>query len=135
MIRREDVGKLAQKKMLTVLECKSISSEVRSQYSQYLERFVDFCKESGFHWPLGSSDIDPLLSDFMDTLYMEGKGPHEGEKTLAAVEFKLHYMKGKLVRARRCLKGWRKAMPPQSRLPMPRLAMFGVAMVLAAKGF
>ncbi|CAK9019752.1 1 [Durusdinium trenchii] len=132
VVQDQDVGKLAQQKKLTLLERKCVSSEVQGQYGQYLSRFEDFCRVGGFHWPPALQDVDPLLSDYMDTLFMEGRSPHEGEKTFAALEFHMLEVKGKLHRARRCLKGWRKAVPAQSRLPMPMLAMFGIAMTLAA---
>lgn len=132
VVQDQDVGKLAQQKKLTLLERKCVSSEVQGQYGQYLSRFEDFCRVSGFQWPPALQDVDPLLSDYMDTLFMEGRSPHEGEKTFAALEFHMLEVKGKLHRARRCLKGWRKAVPAQSRLPMPMLAMFGIAMTLAA---
>lgn len=132
VVQDQDVGRLAQQKKLTLLERKCVSSEVQGQYGQYLSRFEDFCRVSGFQWPPALQDVDPLLSDYMDTLFMEGRSPHEGEKTFAALEFHMLEVKGKLHRARRCLKGWRKAVPAQSRLPMPMLAMYGIAMTLAA---
>ena len=128
-------GKRAIQKKHTILEQKSVSCEVKQQYAGYLQRFVGFCKESGFHWPPASNLIDPLLTDYLDILYLDNRSCHEGEKTLAAVEFEMIQLKGQLVRARRALKGWRKEMPPQSRLPLPRLCMFGIAMQLFAQGF
>ena len=61
---------------------------------------------------------------------LDGKGSHEGEKTLAAVEFHHHKLKGKLNRSRRALRGWRKLVPQKSRLPLPRLVAYGIAMRL-----
>ena len=63
-----------------------------------------------------------------------GRSCHEGEKTTAAVAFNAISMKGKLFRARRAFRGWRKVIPPASRLPLPRLAMYGIAMHLHAIG-
>ena len=51
-----------------------------------------------------------------------------GEKTLAAVEYQWYQVKGTLMRSRRALKGWRKEVPPKSRLPLPRTVAFGIAM-------
>ena len=75
----KDVGSLARMGKLTLLETKTVSSEVQMQYASYLQRFADFCKENGESWPLEFNSIDPLLADFMDTLFLEGKSPHEGE--------------------------------------------------------
>ena len=51
-----------------------------------------------------------------------------GEKSLAAVEYQWHKVKGTLLRSRRALRGWRKEVPPKSRLPLPRVVAFGIAM-------
>lgn len=74
------------------------------------------------------------LSDFFDDLFLAGKSSATGEKTLAAVEFMFLQHKGKLMRARRSLKGWRKIDPPRSRLPLPRVVACGIAAILLAKG-
>ena len=103
-------------------------------YEMYFRRFVDFCKDNGSPLPLSPEVLDAMLTDYMDLLFLDNRGAHEGEKTVAAVEFNIISVKGKLVRARRALRGWRKEMPPQSRLPLPKVAMFGIAMNLIAAG-
>lgn len=81
-------------------------------------------------FPISPLDADPLLADFLDLLYLDGKSASEGEKTVAALEFHQIALKGHLPRSKRALRGWRKAVPPSSRLPMPRPVMFGLAMNL-----
>ena len=107
---------------------------MQNQYQRYLQLFVDFCKESGESWPPRAEDLDPLLPDYMDLLYLQGRGPQEGEKTVAAVEYNFIAAKGNMFRAKRALKGWRKVSPAQSRPPLPRVAMFGGLMNLLAAG-
>lgn len=128
------VGERAQKNQLTALEEKSISAEAQNQYGMYYEKFQDFCRGSMIDLVGLGEKTDAVLADYMDLLYLQGRSPHEGEKTVASVEFNNIALKGKLMRSRRALKGWRKAMPAQSRLPLPRLIMFGICMELAAKG-
>jgi len=120
---------------MSKLEEMSISAEVQNQYVLYYNRFVDYCKESGMSMPTTLTDTDVALSEYLDSLYYEGKSPHEGEKTMAAIEFHRLSMKGSLFHSKRALKGWRKAVPPQSRLPLPRIMMFGIAMELVAASF
>ena len=122
-------GKKAQKGQLTHLERKSISCEQENQYQHYFRRFKDFCKANGLRWP-PQKDVDLLLADFFDVLFQEGHGVRVGEKTLAAVEYHWHKVKGTLLRSRRALRGWRKQVPPKSRLPLPRTVAFGIAMRL-----
>ena len=129
----EPPGKRARKGGITALEAKSISEEQQSQYSFYLQRFKDFCKENKLPWPIRAK-ADETLADYFDVLYLEGKGVNYGEKTLAAVEFYSQGLKGKMVRSRRALRGWRKLVPPRSRLPLPKMVAYGVAMRLLFQG-
>lgn len=130
----DSVGTRAQKNMMTVLETKSVSSESNSQYSTYYRKLEVFSRENGIHWPLRKEEADQLVADYMDVLFLDKKTPSEGEKTLAAVEYFNLEFKGNMARSRRALKGWRKTMPAQSRLPLPRVMMMGICMKLVAKG-
>eukprot|EP00438_Fugacium_kawagutii_P008128 Skav234369 [mRNA] locus=scaffold2071:40230:43653:+ [translate_table: standard] len=129
----DGIGKRAQTNRLTVLEQKSISSEVRHQYLGYLMKFESFCRASGLKWPL-AKDVDAVLADFLDVMFLDNRSAAEGEKVVAAVEFHDVKLKGQLTRSKRALRGWRKERPPQSRLPLPRLVAAGMAMILASQG-
>eukprot|EP00438_Fugacium_kawagutii_P035192 Skav232767 [mRNA] locus=scaffold1229:242985:248589:- [translate_table: standard] len=128
------IGKLAQLRKVTKLEGKSISKESRAQYALYLQRFRDFCLGSGVQWPMPVMDADLLMADFMDVMFQDGRSAHEGEKTLAALEFEFIELKGQMARSRRALRGWRKVMPATSRLPLPKMMMHGIAMQLLSQG-
>lgn len=128
----KDVGCRARKNQLTVLEQRSVSCEVQIQYKSHLERFKSFCVGEGIIWP-PVDNCDEVLADFMDIEFLEGHSAAQGEKVLAAVEFWLTGTKGRLVRSRRALKGWRKEMPAGSRLPLPRIIAYGMAMIMLAK--
>lgn len=128
-------GKRARKNLMTVLEKKSVSKEVAHQYGGYYMKLEDFSKENGIPWPWSKDVADAALADFMDLLFLENRSPAEGEKILAALEFHQLELKGWLPRSKRALKGWRKEMPGKSRLPLPRLLMYGIAMKLISKGF
>ncbi|CAE7708857.1 AMY1.1 [Symbiodinium sp. CCMP2592] len=129
----EPPGKRARKGGITALEIKSISEEQQGQYDFYRQRFKDFCKENKVPWPI-KAKADETLADYFDVLFLEGKGVNYGEKTLAAVEFYSLGLKGKMVRSRRALRGWRKLVPPRSRLPLPKMVTYGIAMRLLFKG-
>ncbi|CAK9025948.1 unnamed protein product, partial [Durusdinium trenchii] len=128
-----DEGKRAQKGKLTMLEVNSISGVQEAQYQHYLRCFKDFCKESKIGFPKDNK-LDAVLADYFDVLFLDGKTAAEGEKTLASLEFFNHKMKGKLTRSRKALKGWRRLRPPKSRLPLPKPAVWGIAMRLLFKG-
>ena len=73
------------------------------------------------------------LADYFDVQYLEGRSSHEGEKTLAALEFQFHECKGRLGRSRKASKGWRKLVPTRGRLPLPTVAAYGIAMQMMVK--
>lgn len=129
-----EVGHLARSNKLTRLETKSVSVESRNQYQWYLDKFKAFCVENGESWPPAKGQVDLILADYMDFLYASGKSSHEGEKLLAALEFRYVQFKNMTPRSKRALKGWRKAAPPSSRLPLPRLLMVGMTMQMLAEG-
>eukprot|EP00438_Fugacium_kawagutii_P002485 Skav209078 [mRNA] locus=scaffold207:207591:211020:- [translate_table: standard] len=132
-VKKIEVDKEDRVKM-SKLEMKSVSQEVQNQYAGYFNKFKGFCRENALQWPLKGDIVDDVMCDYLDWLYEEGRSPHEGEKSIAAMEFFRMELKGTLNRCRRALKGWRKIMPPQSRLPLPRILMFGIAMDLLARG-
>lgn len=124
-----ETGKKAQSGKLTMLEKNSVSSEQQGQYQHYLGNFRAFCQENKLKFP-PKKDVDAVLADYFDVLFLDGKTASEGEKTLAALEFHFHGLKGSLGRSRRALRGWRKLRPPKSRLPLPKPVAFGMAMRL-----
>ena len=128
------VGKKAQSNQMTILEQKSVSTEILNQYEGYLKKLEVFSRENAVKWPLHVDEADAVLADYMDVLFLDKKSPSEGEKVMAALEFFRHDLKGKCHRSRKALKGWRKTMPAQSRLPLPKVLMFGMAMRLLYKG-
>ena len=129
----QGVGKRAQTRKMTVLEQRSVSKEVFNQHTGYYNRFKSFCLQESLPWPPGK-DCDLVMADYLDILFMENRSAKEGEKVIAALEFHHLELKGKMVRSKRAIKGWRKERPPRSRLPMPALVMFGIAMDLVARG-
>ena len=129
----DDVGSRAQKGRLTVLEERSVSAEVQSQYRAYYEKFENFCRVSRLGWPL-KKEVDLILADFLDVMFLENHSAAEGEKVVAATEFFNLHLKGTLFHCKRALRGWRKEKPAQSRLPLPRMIAAGMAMILCAWG-
>jgi len=129
----DNVGSRAQKGRLTVLEERSVSAEVQSQYRAYYEKFENFCRVSRLGWPL-KKEVDLILADFLDVMFLGNHSAAEGEKVVAATEFFNLHLKGTLFHCKRALRGWRKEKPAQSRLPLPRMIAAGMAMILCAWG-
>jgi len=131
--QEDNIGKRARMKQLRVLESRSVSVEVQSQYQLYYDKFKAFCQENGAPMPLSTEEADELMADYLDCLFLQGKTAGEGEKSLASLEFHDLSFKGKMPRSKRALRGWRKEVPPQSRLPLPKLAMYGIVMQMLSR--
>ena len=56
------------------------------QYRAYYEKFVNFCRVSRLGWPL-KKEVDLILADFLDVMFLENHSAAEGEKVVAATEF------------------------------------------------
>ena len=110
-----------------------MSAEVQSQYRAYYEKFENFCRVSRLGWPL-KKEVDLILADFLDVMFLGNHSAAEGEKVVAATEFFNLHLKGTLFHCKRALRGWRKEKPAQSRLPLPRMIAAGMAMILCAWG-
>ena len=89
-----EVGKLAQQNKLTHLERKSISSESLSQYGLYLDRFKDFCKQSGVQWPLAAELADGVMADYMDVV-CRGPSSTRGRENVGRPGVQLNPSSGK----------------------------------------
>jgi hypothetical protein len=83
----ENVGKRAQSNQMTILESKSVSTEVLWQYGGYLKKFEAFLRANDVKVPLDAAEADAVLADYMDVLFLDKRSPSEGEKTLAALDF------------------------------------------------
>ena len=118
--------------VMSRLEMASVGKAQREQYARYLSSFKDFCLECEQEWP--PVDADWMLADFFDLMYLDGHSLAVGEKVIASVEFAFIHLKGKLHRAKRALRGWRKLAPPKSRLPLPKPIAYGLAMIMLAQG-
>jgi hypothetical protein len=130
---KRGAGSLALTGGKTILEKKSVKVGQKVTYAMYLSKFKDFCMENERGVFLGPN-TDATLVDFFDMMFLDNKGAGEGEKTLAAVEWEKSSLKGHLPRARVALKGWRKERPHGSRLPLPKLVAYGMAMYMIGMG-
>ncbi len=68
-------------------------------------------------------DFEMMILSYMDKLFFDGRPAAHGEKLFASICFFLpNHAKGagaSFPRIPRALRGWRKAVPVQSRLPLP----------------
>ena len=121
----------------TILESHSVREETRRSYVQKLEKFYEFV----LFYQLSIktlSELDAVLCDYADDLFLSGENCSSGAKLQAALEHHrpeaareglLH-----LPRFKRALKGWRRLAPTQSRLPMIEFVKSAISAVMLVAG-
>jgi hypothetical protein len=74
--------------------------------------------------------LDSVLCEYMDQLYLDGEPSHVGLKLVSALKFLvptlISVLRVDLPKAIRSAKGWTKLCPPQQRLPFPFLGLMAV---------
>ena len=70
----ENVGKRAQSNQMTILESKSVSTEVLWQYGGYLKKFEAFLRANDVKVPLDAAEADAVLADYILCALLAGSG-------------------------------------------------------------
>ena len=110
------------------LEAAAVTQRTRDSYHAHATRFHQWCTWTGQSFA-NAAELDALLLVFFGNLCLDGFDTATGRMTMAALRHLLPHMLAAprpLPRATRALKGWGRLVPPQMRLPMPRLAMLAV---------
>ncbi|CAK0869151.1 unnamed protein product, partial [Prorocentrum cordatum] len=114
---------------LSFLESSAVSDPARARYRCHALRFLEWL---GWHELdfTTASQLGSVLVYFLTDSALDGFDAATGRMTVAALrQFLPHILVGKrpLPRSARALDGWRRLVPPQMRLPLPRSAAMAVA--------
>ena len=127
--RTQDRQELARLLGRSLTEICSVQLPTLHQYLRHLQVVYRYVEEHGIQ--AGSSaQMDAMLTQLFDKLYLDGHPPDLGSKIVAAINCFFPDAKGSLPRAARSLKGWARLAPQRTRAPLPWLAL--MAMVGAA---
>ncbi|CAK0820931.1 unnamed protein product [Prorocentrum cordatum] len=107
---------------LSLLEYRSVGKAMQKRYRVTFDSFMDFaeveCLETA-----SPAEVDLAALEYLDFRYLEGDRCDVGNMLLGAVLFcradVANLGRSSLPRLRRALRGFRKAAPPASRLPLP----------------
>ncbi|CAK0838468.1 unnamed protein product, partial [Prorocentrum cordatum] len=135
--RREHPGPLALLRGgLSVLEASAVSESTGKNYHASALRFLNWCLWTARDFK-NSVELDTILVVFFVHLFLDGYDSATGRVTMASLKHHLPSMpmgSRPLPRAFRALQGWTKLVPPQMRLPLPRVAMFAIVGALLSQG-
>ncbi|CAK0792259.1 unnamed protein product, partial [Prorocentrum cordatum] len=117
---------------LSVLESAAVSDTTMANYWGAAKKFEVWCRWTSQTFTT-AAEVDVTLVTYFVNLFLDGFDSATGRVLLASLK---HYLPSILVgrtpcpRAARALTGWRKLVPPQMRLPLPRAAMASIVGVL-----
>jgi len=111
---RRDLGKLAD---LTV------QKSTRKRYNSALSEFSLYLSKAGLRLPTIKTELDAVLSDYVEYLWSEGYGRALASDTLAAVQDKQPSIKGHLRSSWRLLNTWGVNEIPNRAAPLPESAL------------
>ncbi|CAK0811879.1 unnamed protein product, partial [Prorocentrum cordatum] len=135
--RREHPGPLTLLRGgLSVLEANAVSESTGKNYHASALRFLNWCLWTARDFK-SSVELDAILVVFFVHLFLDGYDSATGRVAMASLKHHLPSMlmgSRPLPRAFRALQGWTKLVPPQMRLPLPRVAMFAIVGVLLSQG-
>ena len=117
---------------LSVLESAAVSDTTMANYWGAAKKFEEWCRWTSQTFAT-AAEVDVILVTYFVNLFLDGFDSATGRVLMASLK---HYLPAILVgrapcpRAARALTGWRKLVPPQMRLPLPRAAMASIVGVL-----
>jgi len=111
-----------------------LAASTRADYRRAVDAFVTFVTSHGERVHTGH-DLDYWLAYYIHDLWVsrDGRGRGEAEKALYGCEFWLAEFAPCLV-ARRCVRGWKRLVPPSPAAPMTRDLAHAAAGLACLKG-
>ena len=121
---------------ISFLELAAVTEHTLVGYSGHVDRFLLWCRWTGCDWS-SIETLDATLVAFFVNLALDGFEVATGRTTMAGVKHFVPALAGTrrgLPRAARALDGWSRLVPPQMRLPLPRVGMLAIVGYLIAMG-
>jgi hypothetical protein len=122
---------------LSNLEGKTVQPATQKHYKKSYELFMEYCQEQELCTDT-TAQLELAALEHLDFRYLEGDESYVAGKLLGAILFTrselMNLPKEALGRFRRAVKGFAKACPPKSRLPLPWEWAAGIAAVMHRNG-
>ena len=122
----EERGKIRRR--LGTLRQLTVQPSTRKRYDKALQGFFSFLTAEGLDLPKDKRQLDPIVCDYLETLWFEGKGRAQACDTLAALQDSQPGLRNNLPGAWRLLRTWQANEIPSRAPPLPEhivLAMAG----------
>ena len=115
----------------TLLQKRAVGSTTLRDYKKKYGELLEFACRQGLKLDsLDDETTDSVIADFCDELYLNGCQNDAGYKLISAWKyFHPEYNRGggmRLPLTTQCMKGWKKAAPSRSRVPLPLEWCFGL---------
>ena len=107
------------RKTLGSLKSLTVQPVTRARHKKTRSDFYDWLRSEILTLPASGYDLDPLVSDYLETLWAQGKGRSEGSNILAALQDAQPHLKGQLKLCWRLMKTWVTHEVPNRAPPLP----------------
>jgi len=124
--------RVAQGKNLGSLRSLTVQPKTKKRYDLALEKFFSFLDYEKLTIPKQRSQMDDLVSDYLEHLWASGEGRALASDTVAALQNTEPHLKGQLLGSWRLLKVWSQQEIPNRAPPLPEIilhAMVGRAIM------
>ena len=106
----------------------TVQPSTRRRYDKALQEFFTFLKSEGLELPTDKAKLDPIVCDYLETLWFNGKGRAQACDTLAGLQDSQASLRNHMPGAWRLLRTWQANEIPSRAPPLPEhivLAMAG----------
>ena len=107
------------RKQLGTLKDLTVQPTTKARYAQARDDFYAYLKDHGLVLPHTASQLDSVVSDYLEFLWAEGFGRSHASNILAGLQDAQPQLRGKLLQSRRLLKTWSTHEVPNRAPPLP----------------
>ena len=111
------------RKSLGSLKQLTVQPKTRARYEAARKKFYDFLSKEGLQLPRQRDDLDMILAEYIDWLWLTGEGRGLASDTVAGLQDLDPRLKGHLNLAWRLLKTWHVNEIPNRAPPLPEVAL------------
>eukprot|EP00438_Fugacium_kawagutii_P025239 Skav236128 [mRNA] locus=scaffold900:368879:380005:- [translate_table: standard] len=108
-----------ERKKLGTLKELTVQPTTRARYKQALEDFFKYLQQEAIQLPTVASQLDLVVSDYLEFLWAQGFGRATASNILAALQDSQPHLKGKLAQSWRLLRAWVANEIPNRAPPLP----------------
>ena len=119
--------RIAVRKTLGPLKALTVQARTKDRYELARKGFYSFLSRNQIPLPHKRQDLDPLVSEYIEFLWVSGEGRSKANDTVAGLQDKDPKLRGSLPASWRLLKTWSLNEIPNRAPPIPEMVVHAMA--------